>query len=80
MYLGATKHLNVLGRTDALLITITQCTYLYTMEVAAFHYLGVLDVVGAVDRLLSYCAMLASLARDNTLLKTLVLSGNVVKI
>ena len=53
MYLGATKHLNVLGRTDALLITITQCTFLYTIEVATLHYLRIVDVVDAMDHLLS---------------------------
>ena len=49
MALTALKHLNVLGHNDALLITIAQCTHLYITEVAALHYLGVVDVVDAVD-------------------------------
>ena len=49
MYLAPPKHLNALGRTNALLITIAQCTCLYTIEAATLYYLGVVDVVDAVD-------------------------------
>ena len=41
MSLATPKKKNVFGRIGAFLITIAQYTYMYTMEVATLHHLGV---------------------------------------